>query len=187
MNSELAQNLPLDNTHLHSHLSDAQLDNLLVQRAGAPSGADAHLLSCPQCANELACLRESISLFRSATAGYAEGELRRMPRIPMPSRTLYPVFEPVWLMTAAAMLFAVLLPLQMGHRHTTVPVSSSSTTVTDAATIAQSQSQSDEALLEDVDREASVSVPVSMQVLADPTSASPTTPRATNSASPQRN
>lgn len=185
MNSELTREFPLDNTHLNTHLSDAELDGLLAHDSQVASDANAHLLACEQCAAELATLRESISLFRNATVEYAEGELRRLPKIPMPSRTLYPVFEPVWLMTAAAMLFVVLLPMQMGHRHTPPPAFQSSPTAADSPTVGQSQS--DEALLEDVDREASASVPVSMQVLADPTSSSSTTSRDINPASPQRN
>jgi hypothetical protein len=151
--------------HLTTHLTDDQFDELLTRSANcAPSPAEAHLLACDQCATELAGLRESLSLFRRASTAYAYNQLRGMPRMPLPSRRIFsPALEPTWWVAAAAIVLAGLLPMQLSRPH--VPQTQSSGTVA----LEDRSAQSDEALLEDIDRDTSASVPASMQALADPT------------------
>jgi hypothetical protein len=153
------------------HLTEEQFGELIAASAKTAydaSPAETHLRCCEQCAAELATLRECLSLFREASTAYAESELRRMPQVNLGSRRrlLFPVFGPAYWMTAAAAIFlAALVPMQTLRRHATQPapavaVSASSTTAA---------SESDEALLEDVNREESASVPAAMQALEDPT------------------
>jgi hypothetical protein len=153
------------------HLSEAQFGELLAQPAQVESTglAEAHLQDCEQCTEELAGLRESLSLLRYASTAYADDQLRRLPPMPAPARPLLtPVLRPAYLAIAAALVLAAFLPMQMlwqRSRLTAPPSTSTGTTVQVYAT------ESNEALLNDVDREVSASVPSAMQELADPTDA----------------
>ena len=124
--------------------------------------AQAHLLLCPACAAEVAHLRDSLSLFRQATTTHAARELQSLPPISIPNRILFfPALQPVhWFAVAATLLIAI-LPIQSLRLR-------SMQSATTAVSIADS-TQSDAALLDDVDREASASVPAPMQALSDPT------------------
>lgn len=152
----------------HTHLTEDQFGELLMTSASAidsnSASVKAHLLSCKQCACELASLREAVALFRQATNDYADNQLHRMPRIAFPSRRVVsPALESGWLVAAAVIVLLAILPMQITRRHPLQPKSSS------AAAISNNVLESDEALLEDVDRYTSASVPAPMQALADPT------------------
>ncbi len=151
----------------NTHLTEDQFGELLAASAPAAdsnsSPIDAHLLSCAQCASELATLRESLALFRHATSNYADSQLHLMP-IALPSRRIVsPILEPAWFVAAAAILLLAILPTQIARLH---PLQQR---LTSAAAVANNSSESDEALLDDVDRYTSASVPAPMQALADPT------------------
>jgi hypothetical protein len=165
------------------HLTEDQFGELLAMpvRAAdsAPGSAGAHLLVCEQCAAELASLRESLSLFRQASNAHADSELRRMPQVTVPVRgALSPALVPTWWVAAAAIFLGTILPMQSLRHHTFRSAPSVSATASD------STAEADEALLEDVDRDTSASVPAPMQALADPTGSISST--ATISTSAQR-
>jgi anti-sigma factor RsiW len=151
-----------------AHLTEEQFGELIAASARTSSSetliTEAHLLGCEQCSAELASLRECLSLFREASTAYADNELRRMPQVSLPARRplLFPALAPVYLATAAAAIFLVtLLPIrQLRTAHPAPGV---------AVRVAEAPSESDEALLEDVNSEVSASVPAPMQALADPT------------------
>jgi hypothetical protein len=130
------------------------------------AAAEAHLLLCSACAAELANLRDSLSLFRQATTNHAAQELRGLPPLNIPNRSLlFPALQPAHWFAAVAMLMIALLPVQTLRQRSQQPVTSvAASTAPDPA-----QLQSDAALLDDVDREVSASVPTPMQALADPT------------------
>jgi anti-sigma factor RsiW len=163
------------------HLSSDQMSDLLacalsprgqdacadlhLDAAGLAS-AEAHLLTCAACAAEFASLRETFDLFREASVAYADQEFSRMriqrptfPVLPSPRTTPQGL---VWL-AASVILMAGVLPLEMRwQRGVTAPAS--------LATGGSAHSaESDEALLEDINRDLSASVPAPMQALADPT------------------
>jgi anti-sigma factor RsiW len=152
-----------------THLTEDQFSDLLARSPQTDSSnsapSQAHLLTCEQCAAELATLRESLSLFRRAASAYADDELRRLPQMSLPSRRIFsPALEPTWLVAAAAIFLAALLPMQLARQHSFQPARALSASVsTDVA-----ESESDEALLDDVDRDTSASVPAPMQALVDP-------------------
>jgi anti-sigma factor RsiW len=166
MTPQLARQLEVATS---AHLTEDQFGELLAGDAQQPIPApvQAHLLACQKCAAELAGLRESLSFFQQATGAYADNELRHLPQASLPDRPMRsPVLaaglEPAyWL--AAAVLLAGFLPMQSAHRNALppAPVAASSDT-------GEIESQSDEALLNDVDSELSASVPASMQALVDP-------------------
>jgi hypothetical protein len=159
------------------HLTEEQFGELIAASAKTTaadtSPAEAHLRSCEQCTAELASLRECLTLFREASTAYADSELRRIPQVTLPARRpmLLPVIAPAYWLAAAAIFLAALLPMQTLLRHKVQPAQA----VAASAPSASVGSESDEALLDDVTREESASVPAPMQALADPaTSASST-------------
>jgi anti-sigma factor RsiW len=156
------------------HLSEVQFGEMLAgsSSTGQP---DAHLLRCDECAAEIAAIRESLSLFRDATRAYADAELRRMPQMTLPTRRLIsPAFQPTWWLAAAAFLLTALLPIQLQRQQR---FRSMAAEANSASAPVASKLDSDEALLEDVDRESSASLPSPMQALANPTtSLDPSTP-----------
>jgi anti-sigma factor RsiW len=146
-----------------AHLTPAQLDALLSPNASArdAAAAEAHLLLCPACAAELDHLRDSISLFRQASSNHASRELNNLQPLSLPTRSLlFPALQPTHRFAVAATLLVALLPLQSFRAR---PIQSA-----EAYAVADT-TESDAALLDDVDREVSASVPTSMQALADPT------------------
>ncbi len=155
-----------------AHLTGEQFGELLArftEDAGPePTLAEAHLQACEACSAELASLREAIVLFREASDAYAEQELRGIPRWRLPNRRVFShTLVPAYWLVAAAMFLTALFPLQVMRRHAqrTPPTVAETATVSNAASTAQS----DEALLEDVNRDISATVPSSMQELDDPT------------------
>lgn len=151
----------------HTHLTEDQFGELLATSAPAvdsnSASVESHLLTCKQCACELASLRGAVALFRQATSDYADNQLYRMPRIALPSQRVVSLgLEPGWLVAAAMIVLLAILPMQITRRHPLQPRSPS------AAAISNNLLESDEALLEDVDRYTSALVPAPMQALADP-------------------
>ena len=154
-----------------NHLTEDQFGELLSQPTGVPTSettlAEVHLLTCEQCAAELATLRESLSLFRQASNAYADDELRNLPPMQLPARSAQTLaLQPAYWAAAAAIVLAAFLPMQALRQHPFQPAPEASTSVTDRPV----QSE-DEALLEGIDTEISASVPTPMQALADPTGA----------------
>jgi len=148
-----------------AHLTPAQLDALLSPNASArdAAAAEAHLLLCPACAAELDHLRDSISLFRQASSNHASRELNNLQPLSLPTRSLlFPALQPVHWFAVATTLLIALLPLQTFRPRPAQFTPAESYSVADTT-------ESDAALLDDVDREASASVPTSLQALADPT------------------
>jgi len=163
----IADSAPLGETHL----TGEQFGELMARSAEAAGPelalAEAHLQVCERCAAELASLREAICLFREASSTYADEELRRRPRWILPERRSFSrSLVPAYWVAAAAMFMTALFPLQVLRRHSVAPAPAAVSSV--AASDADRDAQSDEALLEDVNSEISRSVPASMQALADP-------------------
>jgi hypothetical protein len=168
------------------HLSHEQLcDLILADLSLQPEGeswndrkADAdvvheHLRACLVCSAELRSLRDSLSHFRDASVSYARQEFaqsyaQRSSIAPPHSFLSQPLY---W--TAAAVVFAAaLFPLSMHRQRPTPPVA-----LTTAASSSLQPTESDEALLADIDQKLSADVPAPMAPLADPTAgATSTTP-----------
>jgi anti-sigma factor RsiW len=152
---------------MSAHLTQAELtDNLL----GVSSlTVNAHLLSCPACADELERLRSSIASFRGAAHAWSESALtntdRRAPLVGVAPRR--PWRAASWILAAAAMILFVSVSAFYLHNdqiervaRSTTPVSSSS-----AASVAQSQIDRDNELLSQVNSELAEAVPAPMQPL----------------------
>jgi len=158
------------------HLTNDQMSDLLAgastPQTEASAYAEAHLLTCAACAAEFASLREAISLFQEASVVHADREFDRLqtlarPAFPvLPTHRAYP--QTLFWVAASVVLMAGILPLEMRwQRAVSTSAAAAESSAPSAGAIAK-VAESDEALLEDVDRELSASVPAPMQALADP-------------------
>jgi hypothetical protein len=123
-----------------------------------------HLRACLVCSAELKSLRDSLSHFRDASVSYARKEFAQSyaqrSSIAPPHSYLS---QPLYWAAAAVVFVAALFPLTM-HRHRPVaPVTGT------AASMSSQTTESDEALLADIDQKVSADVPSPMEPLADPT------------------
>jgi hypothetical protein len=160
------------------HLTHEQLCDLILADSSLPLESEsqcttepdsdvihAHLRACPVCSAELRSLRDSLSHFRQASTSYARQEFalsyaQRSSIAPPHSYLSQPLY---W--TAAALVFvAALFPLSNMHRQRPI----TSTTMTTSSASIQT-TESDEALLADIEQKVSADVPSPMEPLADPT------------------
>jgi len=151
------------------HLTSDQMSDLLVSGTVTQTGAEAaeaHLRTCAACSAELAGLRDALSLFQQASIDHADRDFARLKHPAYPVLPAHrPYSQTLFWVAASAVLIAGILPLEM-HWQRTV---STPPAVTATAFAHTPESESDEALLEDINRELSASVPAPMQALADPT------------------
>jgi hypothetical protein len=155
------------------HLTHEQLCDLILADSSFPSESEstlnsdvvhAHLRACLICSADLNSLRDSLSHFHDATISYARQEFaqsyaQRSSIAPPHSYLSRPLY---W--TAAAIVFvAALLPLSM---HRQQPTSHGVTAITSPS---PQLTESDAALLADIDQKISADVPAPMEPLADPT------------------
>lgn len=157
------------NLHLtHEQLCDVILAGSSSTDQDGPTVVQEHLRACLLCSAELESLRASLSLFRNASTAYAGQALAqsvmRKGSIAPPTRYLT---QPLYWATAAVLLVAASFPLTM-HRQA-VPSPAPVALATPHTT------ESDEALLEDIDQRAYAVVPSPMEPLADPTAGGTTT------------
>lgn len=157
----------------HEQLCDVILADFSLQPEGESwSGLTAesdvvqeHLRACVVCSAELRTLRDSLSHFREASVSYARQEFaqsyaQRSSIAPPHSFLSQPLY---W--TAAAVVFvAALFPLSMHRQRSAPPVARMTATSSSLQT-----TESDEALLADIDQKLSTDVPAPMAPLADPT------------------
>jgi hypothetical protein len=159
------------------HLTHEQLCDLILADSSLPLESEsqctaepnsdvihAHLRACPVCSAELRSLRDSLSHFREASTSYARQEFaqsyaQRSSIAPPHSYLSQPLY---W--TAAALVFvAALFPLSMHRQRPVSPVTAT------AISASPQMTESDEALLADIDQKVSADVPSPMEPLADPT------------------
>jgi hypothetical protein len=169
------------------HLTHEQLCDLILADSSLPFDGNsqndsdvvqAHLRACLLCSAELRSLRDSLSHFRDASTAYARQEFaqsyaQRSSIAPPHSFLSQPLY---W--TAAAVVFvAALFPLSMHRQRAIAPVTAT------AASASPQITESDDALLADIDQKVSADVPSPMEPLADPTAGA----ASTTSTSNQRN
>ena len=168
---------------MNLHLSHEQLCDLIFADLSSDPADDSgvvheHLRACLICSAELKSLRDSLTLFRDASVSYARQQFAHSPlrrsSIAPPQSYLT---QPLYWAAAVLVLVAALFPLSMRHPRSVSPAHTKATLSSPAA----AQSQSDAALLADIDRTLSGDVPAPMEALADPTAQ-----RSTSSTSAQR-
>jgi hypothetical protein len=166
------------------HLTHEQLCDIILAQQPHPlssdfAALDQHLRACSVCAGELASLRSSLKLFREASSAFArhqfaETHARRTSVLPLPRTFSGPLY---WI-GAAVLTLAALVPLGIRWSHSDTASIDSATAKTGPG------AESDEALLEEIDQDLSVSVPSPMRPLADPTAGSA---KADSGATPTKN
>lgn len=177
MNRDLSTDLhskasPHLTTEQLGEVLDASLDEMRNQDLAA---ARAHLEACEPCRAELESMREVVALFRESTAAYATREFISRPHAPVTAARMVPP-SPHWLRpsltwaAAGLLVAATLVPLRFHQRHPEGPASDRVVS-TESAAARATKGESDAALLDDINRELSASVPESMQPLADPAAA----------------
>jgi hypothetical protein len=170
------------------HLSHEQLCDLILADMSLPPEGESwndpndqkaesdvvqeHLRACLICSAELKSLRDSLSHFRDASVSYARQEFAQSyaqrSSIAPPHSYLS---QPLYWAAAAVVFAAALFPLSM-HRQRPAPPAA----LTAATSSSVQATESDEALLADIDQKLSADVPAPMAPLADPTAgATPTT------------
>ena len=152
------------NLHLtHDQLCDLILADASLRPNDESDVVEQHLQACLICSAELKSLRDSISHFRDASSAFARHEFaqsyaQRSSIVPPHSYLSQPLY---W--AAAAVIFvAALFPITLHQQH-----SAAASAV--QATAVSHQSESDEALLADIDQKVSADVPSPMEPLANPT------------------
>ena len=164
----------------HEQLCDLILADLSLQPDGEswndPNDRNAesdvvheHLRACLVCSAELRSLRDSLFHFRDASVSYARQQFAQSyaqrSSIAPPHSYLS---QPLYWAAAAVVFVAALFPLSMHRQHPTPPVAQ--TTASSLQT-----TESDEALLADIDQKLSADVPAPMAPLADPTAGTTST------------
>jgi hypothetical protein len=163
----------------HEQLCDLILADLSLQPEGdswndlkaEPDVIQEHLRACLVCSAELRSLRDSLSHFRDASVSYARQEFaqsyaQRSSIAPPHSHLSQPLY---W--TAAVVVFvATLFPLSMHRQRPAAPAIR-----TTATSSSLQRTESDEALLADIDQKLSADVPAPMAPLADPTAGTTST------------
>jgi len=158
------------------HLTDAQMFGLL----DAPDDTDAstrlHLVGCPSCQSEFSTLRSSLTNFRAAATNFASAEapalasnrVARSIARARPSRFRRHAWATS--IAAATVLLAISVPfVHPGHK----PPAAQKSPVTSTADV-NSPVESDDALLDGIQRDLSTSIPPSLEPLAVPSTSSST-------------
>ena len=150
-----------------THLTHEQLCDLLLATT-PPHDVEAseihdHLRNCPLCASEFANLQSSLSLFRETANSYfgrAFMQMQSAPALPTREVAIKPSY---WAFAAAVVFLAAIIPFAYHPHHQPTPLAPATNTAPAQTT------ESDEALLEDIDQKLSAPIPSPMQPLADPT------------------
>jgi hypothetical protein len=169
---------------LHLHLTHEQLCDLILADLSLQPEGDSwrdleaesdvvheHLRACLICSAELRSLRDSLSHFRDASVSYARQEFAQSyaqrSSIAPPHSFLS---QPLYWAAATVVFVAALFPLSMHRQHPASPVIQ-----TVARSASRQTTESDEALLADIDQKLSADVPSPMEPLADPTAGATST------------
>jgi hypothetical protein len=152
------------------HLTEQQFSDLLIAFTSENSPELKHLRDhlsrCPECAAELASLRQPLGDFRSSVTAWADHHSANCSWTPASHTSSFGTLS-AWLLAAAALILLIALPFATHHKSQTV--ANVDATHSDTKASAATTTSGDEALLDEVDQTVSSSIPAPMQPLADPT------------------
>ncbi len=146
------------------HLTHEQICDFILDPPPESAPSAAHLAACAHCSAQLATLNASLRHFQEASRSFAEREIARRPIVLTLPRRRNIMAMPAYLAAAALFLGAVFIPLHLHHPAAPPPPSPVA-----AVPVSAQSTESDEALLEEINQDLSASVPSPMQPLADPT------------------
>jgi predicted anti-sigma-YlaC factor YlaD len=152
------------NTPSTAHLTKEELTDKLL---GVPSlTVNAHLLSCPACANELEQMKDSIADFRNAAHSWSEEAVKAVGSRASRVHTSPGGWAARWIMVAAAVIIFVAGSVSYLHQKQTNQAHSVQvSTPAPSAGLSQAQLDQDNQLLSEVSGELSEAVPAPMQPL----------------------
>jgi len=155
---------------MNPHLTESQLYDLLSGDSTA-TAASHHLASCARCRAEFDSLRDTLSSFRLAATNLSLTHVPFRRAVETPSRpTLLNRSHILWASGLATAAVAVAIVLPTVHPK---PTPTQTPTVATDAT-ARLNAESDEALLSDIDRDLSTSVPTPLEPLTGTSSSGST-------------
>ena len=151
-------------THaLDRHLTDEQMSGLLDQPKAAGATLRLHLQSCPDCRLELASLRESLSNFRLAATSLSAQTPGLAARSETPRRMSFHLHRHAWAATFASVVVLLGVSVSIiGSSHVSPAVNAPVTSVAQSDPV----TESDEALLDGIQRDLQTSIPPSLEPLA---------------------
>jgi hypothetical protein len=154
-----------------THLTHQQLCDLLIagpyEISPELQPLRDHLRSCTECSKELDSLRQPLQNFRAATTAWAShNSANRSLTLPLRSHSFGAAG---WMLAAAALLLALLVPVALHERHSSASAARNTAVAPSNSSVHSSSTIGDEALLEAIDQTVSSSVPTPMEPLADPT------------------
>jgi hypothetical protein len=170
-----------DDLDVHALHGDAVFSTAAADQLAA---FQEHLRNCLICSAELEIMRAAVGRFQTTADTLTARELDRRP-LPTPFSSLISARSrsyspPAFVWASAALLVASLLPLSLLHlnpnpllRHPAIASPASSTNTATAQPVTP-DSDSDAALLDDINQDLSASVPEPMQPLASPTATAET-------------
>jgi len=152
------------------HLTDAQMFGLLDEPDRADATTRLHLVACPNCQTELRTLRASLTNFRAAATSLASAETpalasTRVAAPASPSRFR----RQVWATSLAAVaVLAIAAPfVHPVHKTPAIQAAPGNSPVQP-----NPAAESDDALLDGIQRDLSTSIPPSLEPLAVPAQSS---------------
>lgn len=154
------------------HLTEEQFYDLVIacpsENSPELKHLRAHLLRCPECAAELASLRQPLADFGSSVTAWASHHsANRTWTHPPHSSPFGPLSA--WLLAAAALILLIGLPFVTHRDSHEIAAQNSPHSNRHTSAASSSTTIGDEALLEEVNQTVSSSIPAPMQPLADPT------------------
>lgn len=145
------------------HLTDEQMYTLLDTTEQPESSVRLHLDTCAACQTELASLNGALSNFRVAATGLAAAQPARLVRRAEVSTALQPSAfrRPLWAVSLASAAALVAVSVSVIRPPHPAPVAPAPVTVS-----APAIAESDDALLDGIQRDLSASIPPSLAPLA---------------------
>jgi hypothetical protein len=118
------------------HLTEAQLDEAMIDPAGLESAAAAHLAACQDCTARLRDAHAPIAAFGSVSLAWSERRSATLPAQPAFARTAWRLPASAAAVCAAAMAIIVALPALHHREEATATAAASPTTQAQTASIA---------------------------------------------------
>jgi hypothetical protein len=148
---------------MNNHLTHQQLCDLLIDTT-PDEASSAHLVACPACSAEFSALNSSLVNFRQASIQMAEQTIDHRPLLLPAQRTRRFLAIPAYVAAAAALAVAIIIPLLPNTRTTNVASDAPPAIVATAH-----NTESDEALFEEIHEDVAAPVPGPLEPLANPT------------------
>ena len=150
-----------------SHLTDEQLYDLLDPTLDQAPDADTHLhlLDCAGCRTEFTSLRASLVNFRAAATNVAAATAPTSRPMSSSLRT-YSSRPRIWAASLAMATMLMAVSVAVIHPGTTPPIKNASTVETPQ--VVPAATESDEALLDGIQRDLSTPIPPSLEPLTVP-------------------